>query len=165
MFFGIVASGSMLKTLRTMYNAIFRCAPWCVWSIDGMSKRRKKRTREWKEHIQTHKRMLHLQVQSSMHFFGLIVFRKVNDSHCSFVEVGFHLPVLSCLYVFTCVGFSKIHLFGCAWHLILCIDPFGLTLFTLFHLFFFKQNRIFSLNKDDNLFFSLARVSHSSSIS
>lgn len=28
-------------------------------------------------------RMLHLQVQSSMHFFGLVVFRKVNDSHCS----------------------------------------------------------------------------------
>lgn len=76
MFFGIVASGSMLKTLRTMYNVIFRCAPWRRGEWESRS--------DWIKHKHNKReRMLHLQVQSSMHFFGLVVFRKVNDSHCS----------------------------------------------------------------------------------
>lgn len=74
------------------------------------------KVREWEKKAHT-KRMLHLQVQSSMHFFGLVVFRKVNDSHCSFVEVGFHMLLLSfiiymyvrvvCVCVFACVGFQR----------------------------------------------------------
>lgn len=78
--------------------------------------------------------------------FGLIVFRKSKrqslqlcldrfSSASCFIfflrlvyTLEFVLVVVLCLHW----TFSKIHLFGCARHLLLCNDPFGLTCFIFF---------------------------------